>query len=388
MLAQDVHVPEVRIDPAVLPFSSTSRILKVHMTAKDSTEELESLNVYVNGVPIYGAAGMELRNKHTKYWEHDLQVELGEGTNQIEISALNVRGAESLRRRGQTVYTGPAEGRRDLYVLAIGVSEYADQRYNLNFAAKDAADMIGFWKRNETRFGQVHCLRLLDKDATKEKILGARSFLAKAKVDDEVILFFAGHGLLDDRLDYYFAAHNINFDRPSERGLSYNDIESLLDGVLARKRLLLIDSCHAGEVDKQDTTAVSADPTGGNKGGLGPGVRIVRPRARPGKSYVGLSNSFSLTQSLFADLRRGSGAEVIAASGGQEYAYEAGGWNNGLFTAMVLEGLKGKAKTDRDGRIRVSELRDYVVKRVRELTGGRQQPTTRAENLESNFFLW
>ncbi len=96
--------------------------------------------------------------------------------------------------------------------------------------------------------------------------------------------------------------------------------------------------------------------------------------------------SSELLAQLFADLRRGSGAAVISSASGSEFALESAKWNNGVFTYSVLQGLMtGAADIDRDGTIRVSELRDYVVGEVQRLTRGAQTPTSRRENLEFDF---
>jgi len=91
-------------------------------------------------------------------------------------------------------------------------------------------------------------------------------------------------------------------------------------------------------------------------------------------------------QKLFANLSRGSGAVAISAASGVEYAYEDQQWQNGVFTYCVLEGLKTRhADLNKDGEIRVSELKDYVTEKVQKLTQGRQTPTSRRENLEFDF---
>ncbi|HOJ29958.1 MAG TPA: hypothetical protein PL059_12875 [Spirochaetota bacterium] len=88
-------------------------------------------------------------------------------------------------------------------------------------------------------------------------------------------------------------------------------------------------------------------------------------------------------------MRRHNGAIVISSAGGEEYAYESAQWKNGVFTFSVIEGLTmKKADRNKDGIITISELMSYVANRTRELTGGRQNPTSRKENVEMDFKIW
>jgi hypothetical protein len=60
-----------------------------------------------------------------------------------------------------------------------------------------------------------------------------------------------------------------------------------------------------------------------------------------------------------------------------------------VFTYSLLEGLKtGNATLNKDANVQVSKLRDYVIKRVGELTKGKQTPPSRKENLEFDFKVW
>lgn len=55
----------------------------------------------------------------------------------------------------------------------------------------------------------------------------------------------------------------------------------------------------------------------------------------------------------------------------------------------MLEVLDGKPAADanKDGSVQMSELGEYVKKRVSELTNSKQTPNTRRLNLESDFTL-
>jgi len=246
---------------------------------------------------------------------------------------------------------------------------------------------VNLFASRQDEFTNIHVDTLFDKQATSENFLKLKSQLMKSKVDDEVIVFISGHGLLDDSLDFYFATYDCDFSHPERRGVSYDALEDLLDGIPARKKLLLIDACHSGEVDKEELVpSRSTDITlsDGTKGDLK--VYSYRGAHTEDKGHLGLSNSFGLMQELFANLSRGSGAVVISAAAGKGYALESQKWNNGVFTYSILDGIRNKkADLNGDGIITVTELKDYVSKEVERLTNGKQKPTSRRENLEYDF---
>jgi uncharacterized caspase-like protein len=296
---------------------------------------------------------------------------------------LNQAGAESYKETF-TVNCKVGKEKPNLYIVAIGVSTFEQSQYNLKFAAKDAEDMAKVYANNKN-YGKVVTKSLTNQEATKENIEQLREFLKAADRNDEVMVFFAGHGVLDAQLDYYLASYDMDFSNPAAKGIAYESLERLLDGIAPLKKTLLIDACHSGEIDKDEVAINTATEveTGDVK------FRNVGNSVTQKESHLGLQNTSELTKSLFADLRKGTGATVISSAGGMEFAMESSQWQNGLFTYCYINGLQSKAADlNKDGVIMLSELQQYVATQVTQLSNGKQQPTSRIENNVLDWRVW
>ncbi len=363
MLSDDIAAPAIRITP-----TQEGNKLRLAIEVSDAKYALARIDAFANNVPL---ASVDLREKATQEHTESLEVTLAAGKNLIEISAINEKGIESLKESVQ-IETPPAAVKPTALLVAVGVSKYADAEYNLTYAAKDARDLSALLSGMKDRFAEVKVLPILDGEATAANIRKAKDFLMTSRVDDEAIVFFAGHGLLDDKLDYYLATADTDFKNPAAHSLPYEDFQALLDGIPARKKLLLVDACNSGEVDKQGSVLAEASGVTGNVKSRG--FKVVKP-----KQGVDLQSSFELLQQMF-DLRRGTGAMEISSASGKEFAFESSEWQNGVFTYALLQ----KLKAGKPG-MKVSELRAGVIEEVQKLTRGQQTPTSRLENLLFDF---
>ena len=388
MFVDEYHLPTVVIESAGIAATTTTKTLQLKIEASDDIYKVSKVIVSVNNVPIHGKSGLVV--EEGKRYANTIEVELSSGRNKIGVYVVNEKGVKSIEQVLETKYVGPAQ-KPDLYVIAIGVSQFEDSDMNLTYAAKDARDFSIMMKTQEAQYGHIKVMEFVDENATKENILEVSNVLNASNVDDAVRIFVASHGLLDSNLDYFLATHDVDFYNPSVRGLNYDDLEGLLDGIPARKKIMFLDACHSGEVDKEaEGTAVMAKKTSGNVKFRGfKDLKKTSSSSASSAGSPGLQNSFLLMQTLFTDLRRGTGAVVISSAGGAEYAYESPEWNNGVFTYALIEGLQsGNCDTNQDGDIVVSEMRSYVMERVTTLTDGNQHPTSRNENLEFDFSVW
>jgi hypothetical protein len=401
MLKPDFHIPELQIVGDV-PATTPKDQLDLQIKATDDKYPLDRLRVYVNNVPVNGRDGELLRDQKIQNLEKTIPIKLAAGRNKIQVSVLNSAGAESLYANAEVNCTAERP-KPKLYAVAMGVSQYDRPEWCLKYAAKDATDLIGKLKEKaSTSYSEVKPLLLTDKEVTKESAAKIKEFLSGATIDDTVLIFMAGHGLLDDKYDYYFGTTDIDPAKPSERGMPYEAIDNILAEVPSLKKALLMDTCHAGELDDDEKKDLAASDGSATPGGIPAAatnsspmagkvaMRAIGTRGMSVKAIQGAkgkSDWYEKLQDMFVDLRRGSGATVISSSQGAEYAFESSEQSNGLFTYSLMEALDGKGIPNKDGQITISSIGDYVKKRVQDLTKGKQNPNLRGVNLEEDFAL-
>ena len=86
----------------------------------------------------------------------------------------------------------------NLYLAVVSVSNYKNKAMNLKYARKDGHDLVAMFKQSGW-FNKVTIDTLFDSHATRENILRLKEKLNNSSVDDQVIFFVSGHGLLDSR---------------------------------------------------------------------------------------------------------------------------------------------------------------------------------------------
>ncbi|MDD4216826.1 MAG: caspase family protein [Bacteroidales bacterium] len=382
MLNGEINLPELKIENLKnIPLKTTSKNISVELSMTDKNYTLDRVNVYVNDVPLFGTKGMSLKIENSKSANKKIDIPLSKGNNTIYISCLNEKGIESLKEELSVNYESSDNSKPDLYLISLAVTDYEQSQYNLRYTINDGKGFIKLFTDNAKNFNKVYVHTFYNENCTRKNVLAVKDELLKSGVDDYVYVHIAGHGLLDDNLDFYFATSDIDFANPSTNGLKYDEIEGLLDGIPARNKLLLMDACHSGEVDKDDDFAVNTVTDGDDTRG----VTMFSTKAST-TPKTGLRNSFELMRLLFADLKKGTGTVVISAASGGGYALEKEDIENGIFTYCLIEAVsKNKADINKDNNISVSELRNYIFEGVKRLSAGKQQPTSRSENLMNDF---
>lgn len=220
--------------------------------------------------------------------------------------------------------------------VIIGISSYKysgnDGLTDLIFADDDAKAFATVLKR--LGWIESHIKLLVNEDATQRNIMIAlESWLTKAGPDDQIILFWAGHGFPDpeDPEKVYFACYDTEIPIPAT-GYRMDKVRLALEERKSKNVVLIADTCHAGKLITRGERGMSIVPQ----------IDKMKREQRIPKGWIFM---------VGADTDR--------------QAIEHTSWTNGAFTHSLIKGLLGEADGFqsagvKDGLITMGELKDYM----------------------------
>lgn len=204
---------------------------------------------------------------------------------QINNSTFEIEGVKPLKKQVFIARAGgsqlPADGKSglvettpNLYILAIGVSEYKNAGpglKNLEYAHKDASEIVNaFVEQEGTTYSKVVTKLLTNQDATKDNIEEALIWLQieiqnretekrrQRQFSRDVTLFFlAGHGV-NDRGTYYFLNHDVELNDLAGSGVRLMDLGYTVTS-LPSEVVVMTDTCHSGLIGREIIRNIDAE---------------------------------------------------------------------------------------------------------------------------------
>lgn len=195
-----------------------------------------------------------------------------------------------------------------VYFLGIGINDY--KWGDLKYAHTDIINISHAFRANNSG-REYNSTLLINSEATKERIKSEIGRLRNSlSYSDIGVIAFAGMESYDKNRNFFLLPHDSSDD--FKGGLSAKDIF----GVLPNARGLIIfilDTCHSGA--------------------MGQAISKVNP------SII-----------------------TLASSRDDQLCYESSKLKAGIFSTAVISALNGKADSDKDGSVNLSELASYVEK--------------------------
>ncbi|MTB52822.1 caspase family protein [Lewinella sp. W8] len=335
----------------------TEEITKVLAQAQDAVLTLSAvgngggvadLRLYHNGKLVgSGARNLIVESDSEADLERDYRLQLLAGENHFRAVAINGQGTESAPAELIVSFQPPkpaagpaAEDVITLHLLTVGINQYKNPRYNLNYAEADAAGLeAALLSGMGGIVGQTKVYSVRNQAAKREDILTAlQQVTAAAKPQDVFVFYYAGHGTMSEGAepDFFLVPHDVtqiygNETGLAQRGISATELRTLAAAIPAQKQLYILDACQS----------------------------------------AGLASSFArrgaAEERAIAQLARSTGTHWLTASGSTQFASEFDELGHGAFTFVLLQGLSGKAAGS-DRRVSVNELKAYLDAEVPELT--------------------
>ncbi|WP_435015991.1 hypothetical protein TA3x_003549 [Tundrisphaera sp. TA3] len=189
---------------------------------------------------------------------------LKEGENPFWVSASgDDRGWEAEPVPVLLSYDQPKLRQAQLYVMTVGVADYAYDDLDLKFSSANAANFQKVFaaRRKNSAYQEVHAdPALVNNGATRARILARLAATAnRTEPQDTLVVFLSGHGFRDEETDrYYYVPHDVT--RAGQGALGTDDLrkeikangipaEDLLERLgkaRAKNVLLILDTCYAG----------------------------------------------------------------------------------------------------------------------------------------------
>ncbi|MCJ7617637.1 MAG: caspase family protein [Desulfobacterales bacterium] len=219
-------------------------------------------------------------------------------------------------------------------VIGISIYQYAGQNglTNLIFADDDAKAFARSLRN--LGWSESHIKLITNEEATQRNIMIAlESWLSKAGPNDQIILFWAGHGFPDpeDPEKVYFAGYDTDISIPAT-GYRMDRVRVALEERKSKNVILFADTCHAGKLITRGARAISIVPK----------IDKMKRENKIPKGWIFM---------VGADTDR--------------QAIEHTSWSNGAFTYSLINGLSGKADGfqsagAKDGIVTMGELKEYM----------------------------
>ena len=248
----------------------------------------------------------------------------------------------SIALKPEAIKRAPA---RDAVAIIIGIQDYK-RVPKAEFANNDAREFYEYAIR-ALGIKQEKIKMLLDDEADEVNIVKAFENWLPIQVNKDktdVYVFYSGHGLpAPDGKSLYFLPHGVDKELLSRTAVGQNEIVAALSAAKPKSVTMFIDACYSGQTRGGDVLLANAKP-------------------------LSLKSDANAYPSNFT---------VITASANDQISSSSPELKHGIFSFYLMKGMEGEADANKDGKITVGEMQDYLSDKVsrQAMTLNRKQST-------------
>lgn len=313
---------------------------------------IKKIQVFHNGKILSNEHAIVARQtsaeSDAKHQALSLNITPSPGKNTLKVVASNDMGIEN--SSNELSFDGKTKAyASSLRIFTVGISKYSDANLNLDYSVADA-DSIGKTIKSISKIAASKSLH--NENATKAKILAELKEISQGAQQDELVIYFAGHGIAVGK-EWYFLPYETKTEATPEKlaatGVTASELSEIFKYSKIQHILFMVDACYSGA-----------------------GMEAFN-KLENGQRYF----SRQLSRSL--------GITVLTAAAKDQGAAELTKLGHGLFTYMILQELQ---KNNADGLITAHGVAKNLVTDVpvfsKKILGTAQEP---AAYIHGNDFI-
>jgi len=246
--------------------------------------------------------------------------------------------------------------------LIISISDYDDDGLeNLEFCKNDGEEMYNTLTNLGYEISDNQ--KIVGKSNQKTMQDAMIDFFRKdVNVDDTLLFYFSGHGVIDGFGGRFFANTDVNSDIPERNGVRFELLNEQMEKSFAEKKVAILDCCFSG----------GAVPTLTGKAG------DDQEKEAESLGSEGLHKVFAKSQ----------GSCVLASSLSNKRSFSLADKSNSAFTSFIIEGLKGtKDSVDENGFVTPEKLSKYVFTEMQKIPELANQKPVRNLSIAGDLIL-
>jgi WD40 repeat protein len=322
-----------------VPAEVDAESLDLHIRIIDRGGGVGDVRTLVNGTAVSDIQGRGLKRIESAPDPNTIRVRLVPGANDIQVIAFNADGSVHSNPASASVLARYSPtGKPQLYALVVGIQDFADSSLNLRYSVADATAIAQVLEQKAAPlFDKVNVETLTTQKMTTKQALTAAFARYRSISPSDVFLFYvASHGAIEGAnlasREYFLIPsnfHTVSDEAIRRDGLSEGELKRMIASIPATRKLLMLDTCHAGAMG--DAMMVS-----------------TRDLAESGAVTV---------------LAGAVGSTILSASTSDQEALE-GENGHGLFTSVLLRGLGGGADLLKNGAVKTLDLAVFLDNEV------------------------
>lgn len=250
---------------------------------------------------------------------------------------------------GQTIY-------QNAVAVVIGAEEYKDKTIApAPYASRDAEVMTEYFKKS---LGIKNTMTYTNEETTMmtlnslfdSEIGSLASIVTPGQTD--LFVYYSGHGVplpnQDGEMEVFLIPYDVPKGGIARYGYSLNKLYADLAGLRAKSVTVILDACFSG------------------------GSRLSE--AHESKSLTNQKFTLGEMTEMYEPWRNNPNFRLFTSSMGHQTSQANDRTRSGRFTYYLAVGLQGDADKDKNGKITMTELYEFVQANVHKETSGAQTP--------------